>query len=94
MADICMHAVVSGRVQGVWFRRATQEEAKRSHLTGWVRNLSNGDVEVLAVGEEHAVRQLEAWLSQGPELASVAEVKADFPAVESLDEVFSSFDIR
>ena len=48
---------------------------------GWVRNLSDGSVEVMLQGEEKAVRHVEAWLSQGPELANVAEVKSEEVAV-------------
>ncbi|MBR9829182.1 MAG: acylphosphatase [Oceanospirillales bacterium] len=74
MAKICVHAVISGRVQGVWFRHFTREQAQASAVTGWVRNLSDGRVEALLCGEETAVRHVEAWLSRGPELANVAEV--------------------
>ncbi|GAA0682620.1 acylphosphatase [Marinobacterium maritimum] len=74
MAKICVHALISGRVQGVWFRHFTREQAETSALTGWVRNLPDGRVEALLCGEEKAVRHVEAWLSRGPELANVAEV--------------------
>lgn len=74
MAKICVHALISGRVQGVWFRHFTREQAEASALTGWVRNLSDGRVEALLCGEEKAVRHVEAWLNRGPELANVAEV--------------------
>ena len=74
MAKICVHALISGRVQGVWFRHFTREQAEASALTGWVRNLPDGRVEALLCGEEKAVRHVEAWLSRGPELANVAEV--------------------
>ncbi len=77
MATICIHAFVTGRVQGVWFRQSTKEEAERQGLAGWVRNLSDGRVEALLQGEERAVRQVEAWLNQGPELATVAEVVSE-----------------
>ncbi|WP_428036883.1 acylphosphatase [Amphritea sp.] len=73
----CLHAFVSGRVQGVWFRQSTLEVAQAHGLTGWVRNLDDGRVEVIACGHEHGLMQLEAWLSIGPELASVAEVKSE-----------------
>lgn len=74
MAKICVHALISGRVQGVWFRHFTREQAEANALTGWVRNLSDGRVEALLCGEEKAVRHVEAWLNRGPELANVAEV--------------------
>ncbi|WP_010322805.1 acylphosphatase [Marinobacterium stanieri] len=90
MAQICVHALVSGRVQGVWFRHFTREQAQASGLTGWVRNLEDGRVEALLCGEEKAVRHVEAWLSQGPELATVAEVVSED---RPLEEVFTSFEI-
>lgn len=85
MATICIHAWVTGRVQGVWYRQSTLEEAERAGLVGWVRNLSDGSVEVMLQGEEKAVRHVEAWLSQGPELANVAEAKSE--EVEVSDEL-------
>ncbi|MBV0933732.1 acylphosphatase [Marinobacterium weihaiense] len=86
MAKICVHAVVSGRVQGVWFRHFTREQAEASALTGWVRNLPDGRVEAMLCGEEKAVRHVEAWLSQGPELANVAEVvSSDAPFDDELE---------
>ncbi len=90
MKEIALHAFVSGRVQGVWFRQSTKEQAISLGLKGWVRNLSDGRVEVLAAGEEKAVRQLEAWLAQGPELANVAEVISDF---SEPDQLLCDFDV-
>ncbi len=90
MAQICVHAFVSGRVQGVWFRHFTREQAQASGLTGWVRNLDDGRVEALLCGEEKAVRHVEAWLSQGPELANVAEVVSEECAQET---EFTNFEI-
>lgn len=75
MAQLCMHAYVSGRVQGVYFRQATAEQAERLDLAGWVRNLDDGRVEVLFEGEEEAVRELATWLQQGPEQAEVATLE-------------------
>ena len=84
MAEICLHAYVIGRVQGVWFRKSTQAQAESLGLSGWVRNLPDFSVELKVSGEELAVRQLEAWLSQGPELAVVAEVKSKVIPAEEL----------
>ena len=89
MAEICLHAFVSGRVQGVWFRQSTKDKADSLGLSGWVRNLPDSSVELMASGEEQAVRQLEAWLSQGPELATVAEVKSEVVAQEELPQPFT-----
>lgn len=75
MTQLCMHAYVSGRVQGVYFRQTTAEQAERLDLAGWVRNLDDGRVEVLFEGEAEAVRELAAWLQQGPERAEVSALE-------------------
>ncbi|MBD2838250.1 acylphosphatase [Pseudomonas sp. JM0905a] len=75
MARICLHGYVSGKVQGVYYRQSTQEQADRLELDGWVRNLADGRVEVLLEGEEDAVRELAGWLEQGPAEAKVAGVE-------------------
>lgn len=62
---------VAGRVQGVGFRAATQATAQRLNLRGWVRNLPDGRVEVLAAGSREALEDLERWLFQGPPGARV-----------------------
>lgn len=74
MDNVCIHYIVSGRVQGVWFRATTKEEAEKLGLTGWVRNLSDGRVEVLACGPKEKIAQMHAWLEQGPKKAEVKEV--------------------
>ena len=63
--------VVSGRVQGVWFRAAARDEAVRLGLSGWVRNLPDGRVEGTFTGEEHALQRMLDWLRTGPPGARV-----------------------
>ncbi len=70
--------VVSGRVQGVWYRQSTYEKAQRLGLRGWVRNLDDGRVEILAEGSEGRLQQLELWCHEGPPLAQVTQVEADW----------------
>ena len=72
--NIGVRCQVSGRVQGVFFRAATRDQARRLGLSGWVRNLPTGDVEVVACGSAEGVAKLRAWLWQGPELAWVSAV--------------------
>lgn len=74
MAIIRMHAVVEGRVQGVFFRSCTVQEAKRLALSGWVRNVSDGTVETEFQGEESEVNQLAQWLLKGSPNARVSRV--------------------
>jgi acylphosphatase len=65
---------VSGKVQGVWFRAATREQALALGLHGHARNLDDGRVEVVAGGRAEAIAALERWLHAGPPLARVASV--------------------
>lgn len=65
---------VSGRVQGVFYRASTRTEALRLGLTGHARNLPDGRVEVLAIGEATAIAALATWLWRGPPAADVTEV--------------------
>ena len=71
----CVRFVVSGRVQGVFFRASTRQEALRLGLTGHARNLPDGNVEVVACGDDAALAQLERWLALGPPLAQVIRVE-------------------
>lgn len=70
----CLRCHVSGRVQGVWFRGSTQQQALHLGLTGYARNLADGRVEVVACGEPAALAQLHEWLWQGPSNAQVLDV--------------------
>lgn len=81
MADRArVHLVVSGRVQGVFFRGATVDEARRLGVAGWVRNLPDGRVEVLAEGERGALEALVAFCRRGPPAARVDDVEATWSA--------------
>jgi acylphosphatase len=83
MAQTTKRFVISGRVQGVSFRAYTKFEAQKLGLTGWVRNLSNGDVEVLACGDAAAVDRLHEWLHRGPPLGKVLHVQSEAVAEET-----------
>lgn len=86
---ICMLFHVSGRVQGVWYRAATQEQARRLGITGHARNLPDGAVEVLACGTATALAELERWLWQGPARAQVVAVRKQ-PVTVQLPTDFST----
>ncbi len=68
------HAIVSGNVQGVGFRYSARREAQGLSVTGWVRNLSDGDVEVLAEGSIPALADFREWLEVGPPGAFIRSV--------------------
>jgi acylphosphatase len=63
--------LVSGKVQGVWFRASARDQAVALGLRGFARNLPGGSVEVLAAGDAEALEQLAQWLRLGPPLARV-----------------------
>jgi acylphosphatase len=73
---------VKGRVQGVWFRDSTRREAERLGLAGFANNLADGDVQVLAIGDTEALRQLAAWLRDGPPMAQVSDLSWEEVEVE------------
>ena len=68
--------IVTGKVQGVFFRASTREQAIRLHIRGWVKNEADGSVRIEAEGEEAALQQLIEWCQQGPRRAQVAKVTA------------------
>ena len=82
--------VVGGKVQGVFFRAGTREQAQALGLRGNARNRADGRVDVLAVGDEAAIDRLAAWLRQGPPAARVDELER---LVASPDEAGEDFEI-
>jgi acylphosphatase len=67
--------IVSGKVQGVWFRAGTREQALMLRLSGHVRNTSDGRVQIQAQGNNEELGRLEQWLQHGPPMAKVAAVE-------------------
>jgi len=77
MSQMCRRFLVSGRVQGVWFRESTRREAIKLNLKGRAVNLPDGRVEVIAAGLEADIKALAKWLQQGPPMASVDRVSEE-----------------
>lgn len=71
---MCIRAVISGTVQGVFFRAGTQQKAQQLHLTGWVKNLMDGQVELIACGDQDSIMLLTEWLWKGTPNAKVSNV--------------------
>ena len=86
-----LHLIVSGRVQGVFFRHSTADKARSLGLTGWVRNLPSGEVEIIAEGPRKNLQILSAWARVGPPSAHVIGASEDWE--EARDE-FSGFRVR
>jgi acylphosphatase len=91
MQNARAHVIISGRVQGVFFRAETQTAARNLSLTGWVRNRADGSVEALFEGPRDNVDRAIAWCRQGSPMAQVREVKVDW--LEYAGE-FDGFSIR
>ena len=86
----CVHLIVSGRVQGVFFRDNTRRKAKELGLTGYAKNLESGDVEVVAEGNEDKLNELIDFIKKGPGISKVIDIKIKHKEPEN----FKSFEIR
>lgn len=86
-----LEALVYGRVQGVYFRQYTLQKANSLGLDGWVANLPNGAVKVVAEGPERALQRLVAWLNEGSPAAHVDFVDAHWADASG---EFAGFDVR
>lgn len=82
---------ISGRVQGVFFRAGTQKKAEKFGVSGFVRNLQDGRVEILAEGEKENVLKLINWVKRGPLFAKVEKVEVKW---EEYKGEFGEFEIK
>lgn len=89
--EVRAHIIVSGRVQGVFFRTETKHEAKKHGVKGWVRNLRDGEVEALFEGDKEAVKELIEFCKRGPSGARVTHVDVKWG---SYTGEFKDFQIR
>lgn len=88
MPETAVHAYIEGRVQGVWFRGWTQQQAVKLGLSGWVRNLRDGRVEAVFAGEPDKVDTMLALCRKGPPLARVDNIttnETDVPAAAGFE---------
>ena len=86
----CAHLIVSGRVQGVFFRANVRDKALQLRLKGYAKNLESGDVEVVAEGDEKKINELVDFIKKGPGIASVTGVQVKHKEPES----FKNFEVR
>ncbi len=89
MTMVCKRALVDGKVQGVWFRGSTREQALALGITGYAKNLPDGRVEVMMCGGEGDIETLSVWLKKGPPLAVVKSL--EISALEP--QQFQSFEV-
>jgi acylphosphatase len=88
--DVRAHIVVTGRVQGVFYRGSAQQEGRRLGLVGQIRNLPDGSVEAVVEGPRASVDAFVAWCRRGPEMADVEDVAVE---IEPAKGEFRSFAI-
>ena len=70
-----IHLVISGKVQGVFYRASAKEQAEKLKLNGWVKNTKEGNVEVLASGSEENLKKFTEWCKNGPDGAYITNVE-------------------
>jgi acylphosphatase len=85
------HVWITGRVQGVFFRHYTRQEAAQRGLSGWVRNLPDGRVEAVFQGEDADLEAMLRWCRQGPPAARVTDVELVW---EAPDPGMTGFGVR
>jgi acylphosphatase len=85
------HLIISGRVQGVSYRMSAWEKARQLGLSGWVRNLNDGRVEMIIEGDTSLLEQMTDWAGQGPRFASVTNVDV---SEEKVSGDLEDFEIR
>jgi len=83
------HVFISGKVQGVFFRAHTRDEAVKRGVRGWVRNLPDGRVEAVFEGEEKDVKSVIEWCREGPPFARVEGVEVNWEDYRGEFETFS-----
>jgi len=69
-----VHLKIYGQVQGVFFRQSAKLEAERNGIVGWVKNLGDGSVEIMAQGDKKLVDQFIKWCRGGPPFAQIEKV--------------------
>jgi len=86
-----VHVVISGRVQGVWFRVSTKQKAEQLGVTGWVKNTADGKVEALFEGDKKHIQEMIDWCHQGPPSAQIDHVEI---TEQSSSNGFDGFSIK
>jgi len=78
MSKVRAHVIISGRVQGVYYRAKAREQAIAMELTGWIKNTPDGKVEGIFEGEQEDVIKMIDWCRQGPPRASVSDLEIEW----------------
>ena len=86
-----VHIFVTGRVQGVFFRQATRVIAIKNNVTGWVKNLDDGRVEIMLEGEDRCVDPVIGWCNFGPANSRVDDIQTNY---ENYVGEYKNFEVR
>ena len=86
-----IHIFITGRVQGVFFRQSTRVMAIKNNVNGWVRNLDDGRVEIVAEGEKQNIDNLTTWCKTGSANSRVDEFEL---SEENYTDEFENFEVR
>ncbi len=84
---ISVRCIVSGKVQGVFFRASTRDRALQLNIRGYAKNLSSGEVEVIACGNKDAIEQLKQWLKCGPKYAKVENIDCKVISIQEIENI-------
>jgi len=91
MEELCAEILVTGKVQGVFYRAHTKRFALELELKGYVQNQEDGSVKIIAQGTKPRIKELELWCNQGPKLAAVKTVQIQYTKPQ---EEFTTFERR
>ncbi len=80
-----LHLIISGRVQGVGFRYFTQKEAHRLGIVGWVRNTTDGNVEMLSCGDKPSLEEFLSTVTKGPSVSKVSHLQTGWRKIDHMD---------
>ena len=86
-----LHCLVTGKVQGVFFHSWVHDQAKSLNLCGWVRNIKDGEVEILAQGPDEALNELKSRLLQGSQFSQISNLETN---IVDYDKCYPDFQIR
>jgi len=89
MSSNTVHIMITGKVQGVFFRAAAEKTAIRLGLKGWVKNTPDGNVEAMVTGEQKKLNSFVEWCGHGPERAEVEKVIVEMAP----DQIFETFKV-
>ncbi len=90
MNNVSTRLKISGKVQGVFFRATAKKIAEKNNLTGWIKNLADGNVEAIVSGNKDGVEKFIEWCKDGPENATIESVEVNYLE----EKIFKEFKVK